>query len=824
MLHAGNVLSLGGGSAPPGEDMTLTVDLDCGSGIVAGEIDIDLPEALSFVEGSCVKSGDRLASHTVSAAQNGNRLVIIFYNASLAEIPAGNGTVLTFRLKSGKIPGDYTLTPRVKLSDRSGTALEVTAKEAVATVVAPRLEIATSSVDFGRVPIRETYTRSLTLLNTGNAVLHIERFISSSEVMEVTPSSLEIGAGESANVTLTYSPVTRAKGISERIAVKSDAVGGDGFISVSAIPFSVNELHFEGVSAVSGDEVEIKVRMNNMEPITAADFTVALPKGFSYVAGSAAPASRASGHSVQGTANGDKLRIVMFHGGNAAVEGNDGEFLSFRLLADAPGGYYRFEPRDVKLANRGGENMVSATEGAYVSLAAPRISCSSTLAMGEQPVGEYAEATLKISNNGDAPLQIERVVFLEEGFSVGAELPLSIAPYSTAELPVRRDASREGSFATIMNIYSNDAETPLKAVNVSGRIFEPNEITVSGVPDETYSSYTVTVGMENFTEIVAAQMDLEWIDGMTTSQQDLTLAPRAAGHTCSIAKVGEGRYRVIIFSMNNTPFEGTTGDLLSLIYHGTDFVGTSLKVSNIRLSSKNGVNYTSPDASVLVEQIRPVLPTSITLSEESVTLKATETATLTATVGPSNALDKSLMWTTSDEKVATVSETGQMTAIAPGEAIITATAKANPSVTAICRVTVEPTLATSIALNITEVEAVEGDEIQLVATVLPDDATDRSVLWCSSDESVATVDSEGLVKVISVGNCEITATTTDDSELTAVCRVSVTTAVTEIESEEELFDVYTMDGVFVKKDASKEDLKQLHPGIYLIGGRKVRIR
>lgn len=611
LLHAGNTLTLGDGSAVPGGEMTIPVSLTNDAGIVAGEIDIDLPDALSYVAGSCMASGTRLSSHSLSAAQNGRKLVILVYNSSLTEIPSGNGEILSFKLKAGKEPGGYSLTPRVKLSDANGSSVMVTTSNFQASVVAPKLGMPVAEIDFGRVPIRSSYTRQIELRNTGNATLHVNRFNSTSDVMTITPASVDIPAGESKYVTLTYAPVDRAAAVSEKITVVSDAINGNATVSVKAEPYSVNELHLHGVSAVSGDEVEVKMTMNNMEPITAVDFSVTLPEGFTYVAGSAAPATRAAGHTVNASVTDGKLRVLMFHPGNAVVNENDGDLLSFKLKADARGGYHYLNPENVKLANVSGENMTSATSGAYVVLAAPHISCASTFDMGQQPIGEYAESTFPVSNNGDAPLVIDRVVFLSYGFSIAQELPLTIPAYSSSELTVRHVAAEQGSYSGIMNIYSNDADNPMTAVNVNGRIYEPNTLTVTGSADSDKSGFTVSVGMENTSEIVAVQMDIEWIPGMTTTQQDLVLSTRASGHTASVAQIGEGIYRVVIFSLSNTPISGNDGELFTLRYSGTDYEETTIKVTNIRLSNKAGVNCKSPDVSFVSYDVPRNEPTSV---------------------------------------------------------------------------------------------------------------------------------------------------------------------------------------------------------------------
>ena len=169
----------------------------------------------------------------------------------------------------------------------------------------------------------------------------------------------------------------------------------------------------------------------------------------------------------------------------------------------------------------------------------------------------------------------------------------------------------------------------------------------------------------------------------------------------------------------------------------------------------------------------PTLSTSIALNQTTATLKATETLTLVATVLPKNATDKSVSWKSSNEAVATVDANGLVTAIGVGETIITATTTDGSNLSVSCTVTVVPTLAESIALDKTEISLEATETATLVATVLPNLTTDKSVEWSSSDESVAVVDKNGVVTAIAVGEATITATITDGSNLSASCKVTV---------------------------------------------------
>ena len=169
----------------------------------------------------------------------------------------------------------------------------------------------------------------------------------------------------------------------------------------------------------------------------------------------------------------------------------------------------------------------------------------------------------------------------------------------------------------------------------------------------------------------------------------------------------------------------------------------------------------------------PTLSTSIALNKTSASLKATETLTLVATALPEDATNKSVTWKSSNEAVAIVDANGKVTAVAVGEATITATTADGSNKSATCKVTVTSTLATSITLDYTEYEMVEKSEFQLTATILLESTTNKGVVWSSSDMWIASVDANGLVRAYSVGEAIITATTVDGSNLSASCKVTV---------------------------------------------------
>lgn len=169
-----------------------------------------------------------------------------------------------------------------------------------------------------------------------------------------------------------------------------------------------------------------------------------------------------------------------------------------------------------------------------------------------------------------------------------------------------------------------------------------------------------------------------------------------------------------------------------------------------------------------------VLVSSITLSQKEANMKATETLPLSATVGSENAVNKSLIWKSSNEAIATVSEEGVITANAVGNATITAIAADGSGVKASCDITVDPTLAESISLDQPTLTLKKKRTANLVATISPVTTTNKSLTWKSDNPEIATVDNEGNVKTLTAGETTIKVSANDGSGITAECHLTVT--------------------------------------------------
>ncbi len=158
------------------------------------------------------------------------------------------------------------------------------------------------------------------------------------------------------------------------------------------------------------------------------------------------------------------------------------------------------------------------------------------------------------------------------------------------------------------------------------------------------------------------------------------------------------------------------------------------------------------------------------ISGDNLEMQVGDVKAIKVTVTPETTTDKSVTFESSDASVASVDKNGNLTALAIGATTITITANSNPDVKAIINVTVVATPAGSISLNKTEATLKVAETVDLIATVLPETTTDKTVTWTSDNEAIAIVDANGKVTAVAVGVANITGTCGDVS---ATCKVTV---------------------------------------------------
>ena len=164
----------------------------------------------------------------------------------------------------------------------------------------------------------------------------------------------------------------------------------------------------------------------------------------------------------------------------------------------------------------------------------------------------------------------------------------------------------------------------------------------------------------------------------------------------------------------------------------------------------------------------------ITLTPSTSSVVVGESLQIAAKVSPENATNATLKWKITPENILKLTATaGQFTAQQVGEALVRAEAADGSGITAECKVVVKPRMVQSISLNATQKELIIGDSFTLTATVMPEHATNRNVIWKLVSGDAISLSNTGIVQAKKVGEALVRAEAADGSGITAECKVVV---------------------------------------------------
>lgn len=604
--NGANIFTISNAQGHPGDEVTVTVSLDNSDKIAVAELLIPLDSQLTYVDNSCTLNSERADGHMLSAAKEEAGLKVVIYGFELKDLAGSSGELFSFKLKLKKDPQTYPLSAEIVIGNAAGESLQASVTAGSVTILSPELTVLTTSTDYGHIPIRSTYSRNITLQNSGNEPLLVSGVEFSASEFSTDESAFTIEAGATKNVTINYAPTMRGA-ISEIVTFTSNAINGTQKATLVADPFSVNELHVGSASGNSDEEVTISLTMNNMEPIVGMQCEFTLPEQLVYVKDSFIASERAANYVATSVVDGQKLTLMMYSVSNTPVSGDDGELATFKVKLNGTSDTYSVNPLNVVLSNADMENMTSATSYGRVTIKSPKLQSSATFDMGSSSIIETATAKYSIKNTGKIPLIIDKVTFLAEGFSIAETLPISIEANATSEITVQYNPTIKGEYSAVMNVYTNDPLNRMKVVNVSGNIFEPNYISANGEVSD--NGYNFSVSLDNYTEVLAMQMDIHWIDGMGTSDAQLIKSNRLTNHSTSVTKIGEGVYRVLVFSLGMNNVSGNSGELFTLSFENTgnvDFNHSEITIDNILISDAKSVNVASHES--LIYNVEYTIP------------------------------------------------------------------------------------------------------------------------------------------------------------------------------------------------------------------------
>lgn len=585
-------------SGQPGGEVEITIQAQGLSLVTAVQMNITLPQALNYVENSAVL-GNEIAStnHQLQVTQTGNQLKIYVYSLQVNTLKDTQGQLLSFRLLVGKEPGTYQLKPSVVLSNSQGKDISADITMGTVTILSPSIQLSSQEIDFGRVPIKSTHSKTFIASNIGNEPLTLTGAECSINELGITGLPCTIQPGEQQELSINYTPMNAGQE-DATIKIASNAANGVKTINVTALPYSVNELIVK-----TSDLLSVSVEMNNMEPIVAVQCSFELPKALQFIEGSIKlNNNRSKNHQLSSSFEDGKLKVFIHSASNTAIPAGNGELFSFSLQSVGASGNYQLSPSDVILSNANGNNMLSGTTDAVVHLSAPKLEVETEIDFGNLPMQESLTYSYPLKNIGESLLTIDRIEIDNPVLTISSILPFSIEAGDTKSIEIVYRPEKEGTFKGVMQVYSDDPDQRMTVVDIQGSTYYNNQVSLTG-NERQDGKFALTIGLQNTLPIVALQADFHWIAGMTTNTADVLLSDRIGNHRVVLNKISDNTYRLYLYSTNNQVISPGQGALLTLIYNkvntNINYTGSSITVDNIILSTPEGKNQSSSPVTMM---------------------------------------------------------------------------------------------------------------------------------------------------------------------------------------------------------------------------------
>lgn len=313
---------------------------------------------------------------------------------------------------------------------------------------------------------------------------------------------------------------------------------------------------------------------------------------------------------------------------------------------------------------------------------------------------------------------------------------------------------------------------------------------------------TVSASFANIKAECIITVETTPVSGITLSQTSTTLGVTEETQLTATVSPETATDKTVTWTSSNT-------DIATVDANG--------KIKAISLGNATITATCGNVSATCMVTVVPTLVQSISLTPTEWSGSVGDSFSITAILIPANATEKTLNWTSDDNAIATVDRNGTVTVVGVGNCVITAIATDGSDVSAVCRITVNPILVESISLDPATWSGEENSQFIINATVLPENATDKTLKWISSNKAVAIVDESGFVSVFKEGNCVISAKSTDGSDISAECIVTSSAGIDDIfVNAAERFDIYNMQGVLIKKNCNRDSLKMLSTGVYMI--------
>ena len=604
---------------------TVEIIIENSETFVGFQTEIIIPAEFTYIDGSAALNPLRSSGHKVISNLVGNTLRILSWSDNNTSFTGTSGALLTFKLKAGKVPGEYPLAlTNTLLSTGNSQPLAHTAQNGIVTIQGPNIQASYETLDFGRVALNESDTRYLTLNNTGNKNLDIGSIsFTNSQFSSTIMGDFTLTAGQSIQVPVIFAPTIKGTYNEQITIATNDPDTRETSINLQAIGYAVNEIHLMSVSGRSGHTVTLPIHINNMESFTGFQIELALPEQVQYVEESIHLSSRKVDHSIMADTVDNTLVITSFSPSNSEFTGHSGMIATLDLYIEGLGGNYPIYFLNAFISDISATNILSDSYNSSVSIISPQIYLmQGMIYFGKISVLEEKKLTYTVSNYGSDSLKIWSVIPTLDVFLPDNDYKNQvISSGSWQEFGVTFKSSTKGKYNGSLILRSNDSTNDPVYIYLSGETFEPNQLTIKNAIGSAGSATILDVELDNYSNILALQFDLHLPVGFSINTDNCQLTDRTSNHVISANYINSQTIRFLVYSMDITPFKGNSGVILQIPVDVGSSVenGTyNLNTSDVLISNDVNENVFSGQQDGLFTVTALTEPKVVTPSEDEI--------------------------------------------------------------------------------------------------------------------------------------------------------------------------------------------------------------
>ena len=339
-------------------------------------------------------------------------------------------------------------------------------------------------------------------------------------------------------------------------------------------------------SGAPGDEVTVSIGLQNSDAVSSLQVSIPLDERFSFVDGSASLGSRGNGHSVTAGVKDGEINIMVYSLGLAALAGNEGEVVTFRLKLGNQPSDIALTTSKLIVGDTSGNSLSATAQSGSVSIRCAKAQYSTmTVDFGSVPIRSTYTRNFTVTNVGNEPLEVTGLAFqnVMTKFSTSTQFPLTVAAGGSVSLNITYAPDERGTVSETVKVLCNSI-SKLNNISLTAEPFAVNELHVQ--PASGYSDETITVAlqMNNMDGISGFQFEFNLPEALEFVPNSFALSGRKQDHVV-VSTVANGLLRIIGYSPSDKSLTGEDGELgtMQFVLRGRNNV--TLKPSKAVLSA-----------------------------------------------------------------------------------------------------------------------------------------------------------------------------------------------------------------------------------------------